>query len=85
MYRLGFNEHEPQIHLKSIARGLHKELNKEENSKRLFPGQNTVIIQTGLRRQIGGGVNLVTESKNIVEGVQPKKRKFLSSGYSITY
>ena len=54
MYRLEALGQEPEIHVKGIQRGLHKELKKPENASKLFPEAQTIIIQSGLRRTAWG-------------------------------
>lgn len=85
MYRLSSLQKDPEIHVKGVMRGLHKELKKPENSQKLFIEANTILIQSGFRRQAGGGINLETMTKSITNGVQPKKRAFIDKNHSITY
>ena len=85
MYRIGYKDAtQPQIHLKGIMKGLHPLLNKEENSRKLCKDQQTVIIQTGFKR-VNQGISMVTETKSFNSAIQPKKRKFVEAGYSVTY
>ena len=83
MYKLQFESLETEIHLKSINKGLHKEF--KNNSHSLYADAKTVIVQSGFRRLPGGGIDLVTETKRILNGVQPKKRFFIDSQHSCTY
>ena len=85
MYRLQYQHKEPEIHVKGIMRGLHKELKTSENYKKLYAAENTVIIQSGFRRNPGGGINLETMTRYTKNGVEPKKRAFLNSSHSISY
>ncbi len=85
MYRLEALDQGPEIHVKGIQRGLHKELKKPENASKLYAEAQTVIIQSGFRRQPGGGVNLETTTRQTYNGVKPRKRAFITSQHSITY
>jgi hypothetical protein len=85
MYRLQYAQKEPEIHVKGIMRGLFKELKNPENYRKLYAEANTVIIQSGFRRNPGGGINLETMTRFTKNGVQPRKRAFVDSNHSITY
>ncbi len=85
MYRLEALDQGPEIHVKGIQRGLHKELKKPENASKLYAEAQTVIIQSGFRRQPGGRVNLETTTRQTFNGVKPRKRAFITSQHSITY
>ena len=83
MYKLHFESQETEVHLKGIKKGFHKEFKDSTHS--LYAKDKTIIVQSGFRRQAGGGVHLITETKHIVNGVQPKKRCFINSQHSYTY
>lgn len=83
MYKLHFDSQDSEVHLKGIKKGLHKEFKDSTHS--LYAKDKTIIVQSGFRRQAGGGVYLSTETKYILNGVQPKKRCFINSQHSYTY
>ena len=83
MYKLHFDSKNQKFRSSGIKKGLHKEFKDSTHS--LYAKDKTIIVQSGFRRQAGGGVHLITETKHILNGVQPKKRFFIHSQHSYTY
>jgi len=73
------------VHHKNLADNVAPHMkNSYEQNKNSYV-DSTTLLAGYLIRQAGGGVHLITETKHILNGVQPKKRFFIHSQHSYTY